>query len=203
MTPTSTTVYAVVGTAPCTSNPAAVTLNITSAPTVISNPFSECDEGTGTANFDLNSYNNIVNANSGNSVNWFLDNAGTISAPSPFNTSTTTVYAVVSNGNCNSLPTAITLNVANAPTAVTTSDQACDDGSGMAIFNLAILNNTVNASSGNSVNWFLDMAATIPAPDPITTTSITVYAVVNNGFCDSAPTPVSYTHLTLPTICSV
>ena len=172
----ATTVYAVVSSANCDSQPVPITLNATPAPTAINiQPLLGCAPTGGQAVFNLTLQNNIINGNSGNPVSWFFDMNGNtpINNPTSFPTGTsTTVYAVVGTPPCTSTPLAVALNVTSAPVANNIPPLVgCTPAGGQAVFNLALQNNIINGNSGNPVSWFVDMNTTA----------------------------VSYTHLTLPT----
>ena len=196
---TSTTVYAVVTSNGCTSTPVAISLTVTSAPTANTASSEECDSGNGTADFNLTNLENTVNGGSGNTVTWYSDMGATMSIPSLYNTTSTTVYAVVESGLCTSSPVAIMLTVGNSPTANTASSEECDSGNGTADFNLTNLENTINGGSGNTVTWYSDMGATMSIPSLYNTTSTTVYAVVGSGVCTSSPVAVMLTVGSSPT----
>jgi hypothetical protein len=72
---------------------------------------SECDEGNGTASFDLNNIGLNVNNELGNTVNWYFDSNATIPISSPYSTASTIVYAQVTNANCVSQIVAIGLSI--------------------------------------------------------------------------------------------
>lgn len=192
-TTTSTTVYAVVGTAPCTSAPIAVQLITDPSPsTNPAGPLELCDEGGGQAAFNLSTLNNTVSGGSG-TVIWYSDPAAMIPIPNPtnYNTASTTVYAVLTLNSCPSSPLAVTLTVNPAPTASPAGPlEVCSNGP-QATFDLLSLNGTISGGSG-TVSWFTNAAATIAVPNPaaFTSASTTVYAVLSEGGCDSAPLPV-------------
>jgi len=196
------TVYATITQNGCTSQAVAVTLNIVPQPPTAPASLSACDNGSGLASFNLNTLNSTVNAGSGNAVMWYTNMAATNPVPNPtfFVSGSTTVYAVVSDGFCNAQPVAVQLTVTPAPTAIPTSLSACNNGSGQGTFNLTAANLTVNGGTANLVNWYLNAGATMPINTPATFISgaTTVYAVVDNGTCVSAPVPVTLTLLAAP-----
>lgn len=78
----------------------------------------------------------------------------------------------------------ITIGVPGAmPNMATLS--ACDDGSGSALFDLTLADDTVNGSSGETVVWFEDMAGNTAINDPTAYLSSggTVYAALDIGGC--------------------
>ena len=89
---------------------------VTITPQPTGNPvtLSDCaDPNTGLATFNLTNSNATIG--NGFSVSWFQDMGLTIpiTNPSSFTTGTTTVYAVVSNGSCSSVPIPINIVVSN------------------------------------------------------------------------------------------
>lgn len=112
-----TIVYAVVQGSGCNSLPAPVTLNVVPAPTATPANVTGCDNGNGTATYNLNSVINIVNGGSGNTVSFWEDPTATVPINSPFSytTAANVVYATVSNGTCESVPVPITLQFDPAP----------------------------------------------------------------------------------------
>ncbi len=197
-----TTVYATVTQNGCTSQPVAITLSVVPEPTATPSSLSVCDNGSGQAAFNLNSLNNTINGGTGNAVNWYTNStlSNPVGNPAAFVSGNATVYAVVSDGFCNSLPVAIPLSIIPAPTAIPGSLSACDNGSGQATFNLSAATQSINGNTGNAVDFYLNAAATMPINNPgaFTAGSITVYAVVDNGTCTSAPVPVTLTVLAAP-----
>ena len=180
---TTTTIYAIVGSGLCLSQAVEVDLNVTNAPVAIATSADDCDEGNGTATFDLSMLVSTINNNTANTVNFFEDIAGTIPVASPFNTTTTTIYAIVGSGLCLSQAVEVDLNVTNAPVAITTSADDCDEGNGTATFDLSTLVSTINNNTANAVNFFQDIAGTIPVASPFNTNSTTIYAIVGSGLC--------------------
>lgn len=97
----------------------------------------ECLVGAGLATFDLTEADNVVNGGSGDAVNYYSDINLTIPLSSPHNSSSTTIYATVSNADCTSLPSEVELIVINGGDAGivelyctdigTTECDICDD----------------------------------------------------------------------------
>ncbi len=88
------------------------------------------------------------------------------------------------------------LTLTSAPTATSTNLTLCETANGQATFNLTSLNSAViGGGNGTTVNWFQDMAGTIPISNPsaYTTGTTTVYAQVSNGGCTSPLVPVNLT----------
>jgi gliding motility-associated-like protein len=181
----TTTVYAIVNNGPCQSQPVAVDLEVTTLTPAFSTTDTQCDDGTGSATFDLDVLANTVNGGNGLTVSWYSDAAATMSIGTPFTSAPTTVYAIVENGNCPSSIVAVTLDVSGSLPAFSTSDLQCDSGNGTADFNLDLLANVVNGGNGNTVNWYSNALATNSIASPFNSTSTSVYAIVTDGTCSS------------------
>ena len=194
----STTIYANVGTGNCLSSTVGVQLTVLDSPTAFTASGEACDEGNSTATFDLTNLESTINGGSGNMVHWFEDPAGTIPITSPYTSGSATIYANVDDGNCPSPIVEIDLNVLASPEANPAFSEACDDGNGIATFDLTSLESTVNGSTGNSVNWFEDMAGTIPISSPYTSATTTIYANVDDGNCISQLVEINLNTLNSP-----
>ena len=176
-------------------------LNITIRATPDANPagpLNECDNGSGEAVFDLTSLDNTVNGGTGDDVDWWSDSDATMAISSPYTTTSTTVYATVSNAFCTSESVAVELVVDPIPEANSTTSELCDEGLGLATFNLGALEGDVNGGSGNPVNWYSDIFGDNPINSPYITPSTTVYAEVDDGNCLSGLVPVDLIVLDLP-----
>ena len=188
----STTVFATVTVGTCTSGASPVTLTVSPVPVASPAAIQECVISGTQATFDLTSVNNTVNNNSGQPVNWYSDAAATmiIGSPTTYFTSSTTVFATVVNGNCESTPVAVTLTVDQIPNANDQTLSACDEGGNMATFDLTSAINAITGGQPSTVNFFEDIIATIPINNPSTYNSITatVYGFVtgSNG-CPGGP----------------
>lgn len=80
----------------------------------------------------------------------------------------------------------ISLNFNNAPTIVNPGDQeACDIGNGTGIFVLSDLTTIINNGTAANVNFFSDMAGTMPIVSPYITSGGPVYAQVDGSPCSS------------------
>ncbi len=148
---------------------------------------------TSTGVFDLTSVNNIVNAGSGFNVLWFqnADMTGAIGNPTNYLSGDATVYAVVDNGSCLSVPVPVVLTILQSPIANPASIHSCELNNDMAVFDLTTLDGEINGGSGN-VLWYLDMNLSTPIPNPSSyvSVSMTIYAVINDGQCVSDPVEV-------------
>ncbi|MCB0653060.1 MAG: hypothetical protein KDC85_17425, partial [Saprospiraceae bacterium] len=144
--------------------------------------------------------NEITGGNGALNVNWYTQPNGTIPInfanaldvldllPSP-----ATIYATVDDGTCESAPVPVIANLSTPPGATSVSTTECDEGGGVATFDLTALENNIDGN-GNTVNFYTNMAATnlIANPGNYSTTATTVYAVVtNSGGCTSNPVAVN------------
>ena len=195
-------VYAVVSDSGCDSAPAEVTLTVDPGPSTSMASMSLCDEGGGQATFDLTSQDATVNVGSGLTVLWFEDMAVTqpIGDPANYQSNTASVYAVVDDGMCQSLPVEVQLTVLPSPSASPTSLELCDEGGGQATFDLSSVDNIVNNGSGNTVTWYTDAGASMAVGTPAAhvSGSGSVFAVVSDGTCESSVVTVTLNVLSLP-----
>jgi hypothetical protein len=181
----------------------AIPVTILPLPMANTASMSACDEGGNSATFNLTTENNTVNGGTGFTVNWFEDI--TLSTPIvnalAFSSGTTTVYAVVDNGTCNSSPAAVSLTVLPAPMSNPAGPlEICDNGSGQGTFDLTALDNTVNGGSGQTVVWYTDAGAvnSIGTPNAYTSGAGTVYAAVFDGTCLSPTQAVTLSLISPP-----
>ncbi len=198
-----TLVYAVINDGICTSLPEPVALNLLPSPSAFNYALEDC--GTPNAFFDLTSFDvvNAVTGGSGASLNWFSDPGGIspLADPSNFITPiTTVVYVNAELNGCFSSLAEVTLNVLQAPSATAAELTDCDDGSGLATFDLTSLNNIVNNGTGFIVNYYTDNDATdqINVPNVFVSGGATVFAQVVEGTCPSEVVPITLTLLPGP-----
>ena len=181
------TVYAVIVSGQCSSDPVPVMLNIIDA--IVANPaqLAGCEDANSEALFDLTDLNDDVSSGVG-TVNWYWDSAGAmpINMPDSLVLPDTVVYAQVDAGGCLSDVVPITLMALASPTASNVSIDLCGDENGMVIFDLTSLDTAVIESTG-TVSWFADASLTTAINDPtaIMTGDTTVYATVSIGSCVS------------------
>lgn len=184
----STIVYAVVDDGTCQSEPVEVELIVDPKPEGDSVSAEMCGDENDEAVFDLISLENDISMGNG-VVEWYLEFEllDPIFFPGAFLTPTTTVYAVVFDGICYSDPIPIPLTVHPTPVGNPLSIQACDEGSGIGLFNLTEFDALVSGGEG-IVNWYLDEFLTelISNPEAFLSESTTIFATVENEFCISA-----------------
>lgn len=189
----STIVYAVVDDGQCLSAPVEVELTVLLQPVGDPTSASACGNENNEAVFDLTTLEAEISGGNG-VVDWYLE----IELQDPifnvtsFQTVTTTVFAVIFDGQCDSDPIPVELLVSPTPVAMPWLISACDDGSGMAWFDLWAYADSISGGMG-SVEWFLDETLVEPVPNPgaFLTESTIIFATVDDGVCVSDPVPVS------------
>jgi gliding motility-associated-like protein len=186
------TVYANVTAGNCSSGIVPVELIVIPLPVAMMDTQMECEDITGIATFDLTASDAAVSAGQG-AVSWFLDNAVTmpVGTPTMFTSDVdTTVYALVDDGTCISLPVAVALQVLPLPATMPDTLINCDNGNGTAPFDLTTAN--VTTTPGTTITWYQDAAATMMIFNTTGYQSAgeTVYAVVDDGNCSAPPVAV-------------
>jgi len=114
-------------------------------------PLSICDNGTGIGQFNLTNFDGIISGGNG-AVNWFTDAGATnpIANPTTYSSSSVTVYATVSNGNCISQVVPVSLQVNPLPIVNLTVAQAISCATSA---NGAISTNIGNATGPFTFDW--------------------------------------------------
>jgi gliding motility-associated-like protein len=169
----------------------------------------ECNEGGNQATFNLSANNNIVNGGTGAAVSWFSDPGVTVPIPNPggYLTGSTTVYATVFDGACVSTPASIVLEVLPGPVANAPNQslQICYTLFPPSVTeNISQVESEINGGTGQTVNWYVDAAATNPI-DPSDWQDLLangwdpIYATVTDGNCESATVPVNVALSPVPT----
>lgn len=188
--------YAVLNAIPANTNCrplAEFVIRVKPKPSVVNATRSICDAGLDNKEIvNLTSLNNIVNANTTNTVAWFSDSLNTaIASPATFEApaGTTVVFAKVTNaGGCFGVAR-VTLKVAAAPVVSATAKlEKCVSGS-TASFNLPDANAQI-AAAGPTFTYFATQAnassSTSPIPNTYSGPSTILYARVSNGGgCDA------------------
>ena len=194
-TSSTSIVYAVVDNGSCQSDPVPVTLEVLIEPVAMAGSMDSCEQANGMATFDLNTITDVISGGAGD-VNWYFDPEliTPISNPEQFLTPTITIYAIVDNGMCTSVPVEVILTVNPKPSADSAESQACGDAFDEAVFDLTELNDTIGEAP-NTILWFEDSTMMNPISDPTmySTTTTIVYAVVSDGICLSDPAEVFLT----------
>lgn len=184
-------------------NPLTVQIPVNTTPTA-NNPaaIDACDDGSP---IDLTEVNaEITGGGGGLTVKWYQDAGLTneINNPGAYIPGSTTVYAVVNNGNCSSVAVSLTINLIDDVDIFPINPiEKCGDENGNVTINLMDYDSQLNGNSGNPVGWYSDVGLTTPINNPgnYTTNGGTVYAVVSNSVCTSDAQPVVITVLPAPT----
>lgn len=194
------TIYAVVDNGSCLSDPVPINLTVILVPIANESTINLCEESNAMATFDLTTIDQVVSGGVG-MVSWYLDPGLNTPVPTPagYLTGTTTVFAVVNDGICSSLPASIELIVDLKPLGFTASMDLCGDVNDEAVFDLTTLDPTVSGGNG-TVQWYLEMELLdlIMSPNAFQTSSTMVYAVVFDGVCSSDAIPVELIVYTTP-----
>jgi gliding motility-associated-like protein len=185
------TIYAKVVDGKCSSNLVPVTLTVFLLPVAKPASAEICDI-SGFANFDLKQLEQTIkNGNNATSVMFFQDLSKTIPINSPYYTSSTVIYATISDSKCESNPVEITLTVLKVPEAFEASSSACPDSSGKATFKLTDLIPIItNNESGVTVKFYEDDLQLKGINSPYKSSTDTIFAVVSNGKCESEPVAI-------------
>lgn len=188
----SATIYAVVDNGSCLSDAVPVTLTLFLSPSASTAVMNQCEEENGMATFDLTDLDDLVSSGT-NTVLWYLDAGLTNPVPDPesFYTTSVIVYAIVTDGMCDSEPAEIELIVDPKPPADEVTEFACGDALNEAVFDLNAIGMEVSGGSG-TVDWYLDqgLAFQITNTGAYQTVTTTIYAVVFDGVCYSDPTAI-------------
>ena len=189
---------------------APVTLGVVvfQTPNANSTTLVECGIG-GVATFNLTANNNLINNLPGNIVGWFLDPNGNLPVPNPSSYTATNgsfVYAIVTNGNCNSIPGAVLLTVttATAPAITGVPSSLCQNAAPVNLPTTqsgvdgqwtgpGVTNNTFNPSgqSGATTLTFVPLpgqcALSATVSITVTTPSTPAITGVQSQICQSDP----------------
>ncbi|HZV70897.1 MAG TPA: gliding motility-associated C-terminal domain-containing protein [Saprospiraceae bacterium] len=195
----TTIVYAVIDNGTCQSEPVPVNLNVTQSPVGIPASIETCAEPSGQGLFNLTALDGTVNGGIG-IVTWYEDALGAVQIllPASYMSGNHIVYAQISDNGCLSQFIPVTLTIVNSVTANPAQMSICDDGTGMALFDLSTIETNVNGGSG-IVHWYSDQGATmiLGVPNMFLSGTATVYAQVTAGTCISSV--VSVNLIVLPT----
>ena len=194
-------IFAVVSDGRCVSAAMAYVLSVVN--NLPANPASlaTCDDG-GQGVFNLNTIiDDIIGSNSF-TVAFFLnsDLTGPITGDlSSYVSGPTTIYAITIDGNCQSLPVEVDLTLIPAIVPEPTSDETCDDGTGMGVFDLTQLESTIDNGQGFEVQWYVDSDTTnrILNVNNYNTSTGSVWAVLTNGSCRSVAVEIALNVITL------
>ncbi|WPP49450.1 T9SS type B sorting domain-containing protein [Catalinimonas niigatensis] len=201
---THTITYTTTGTC---SRSSTFDVEIFAVPTANNLSLEVCEdaEGSNSATVDLTALESAINGGAGLSFTWY-DDAGLAPAdeiltPNNYSVSNGTYYAVVSNGNCQSVAT-VTYTVRSWPALADLTPEVCETtaGSGIATVSLSALEASMGAM-GLSFNWYTDAAMTIPvSPGSVSVShGDDFFARATDGTCSNTAS-VTFTVNTLPTV---
>lgn len=157
-------------------------------PALPSNFPQSCESSTGTASFDLTSLDEEISGGQG-VVNWYLDAQGVnpIDDPTNFTTVSTTVFAAVENGGCESGTIAIPIGVSEAIDINIVLEIPIDCFGD----NDAALDVPINGGTGPfDFDWNIDALDGIPKPDNLGPGIYSVTVTDDNGCIDTATVEV-------------
>jgi len=178
----------------CESPLSEVELDALPTPLVQADTLQACDDGTGTAAFDLTAADVITNG--AGSLSWYEDAAlgSPIADPANYTSAAGTVYAQAAQDSCLSNVAEIELLVNSVDVADSYSITQCGDQSGFSTFDLTAVEDSIYAGAG-TVEWYTDagQANPIASPASYNSPSSTVYAFAIEGPCTSVPVPVTLT----------
>ena len=189
-------VYAVVTDADgCISDPVVFHLDTDNNLPAFPADAEACDDGFGMGVFDLALLTDIITGGNAFDVEFYLEQAlnNQILTPNDFNSGVAVIYAITIDGPCQSVPVAIDLSLIPPIVATPAGDDLCDEGSGMATFDLATLEDDINNGQSHDVIWYSDAGLTMPIPDINNYVSGggSVWAVLSNGNCESEAVEVT------------
>lgn len=196
------TIYARVLDGNCKSNIVALVLKVNLLPVAKASSAEQCDEGPGTASFDLSKIETAIkNGNAGTTVSFFSDPGGSNPISSPYETSSTIIYASIFNGKCESKLVPVTLTVIPLPTAQETTKKECPGLDGKAQFKLTdLVKDIIGNQTGVTVKFYEDDLLFKLITPPYSTKGDTIYAVVSNGKCQSEAVKVILSIIDLNTV---
>ncbi|HEX5625154.1 MAG TPA: hypothetical protein VFX48_03980, partial [Saprospiraceae bacterium] len=181
------TIYAKIVDGICSSALVPVTLKVLLLPIAKPAALEFCDDGSGSATFDLSlAENTIKNGNASSTVRFYEDFNKTLPISSPYLSSTTVIFATIFNGECESAPVTVNLSVLPVPKADSAIAIACPEADGKAEFRLTDLIILISGGqSGVTVRFFEDDLGLRPITPPYRSSGDTLYAIVSNAKCNS------------------
>lgn len=196
----TTTIFATVDNGVCTSGAVPIEISVTDQLNGMNASLETCADTSGQGLFNLSSLDATVSGGIG-TVTWYEDALGntTIANPGTYMSGSATVYAQITDSVCSSGFIPVMLNIVNSVTANPVQISLCDEGSGIATFDLLSLENSISGGVGQ-VNWFMDPSGISPftATQTFTSGNTTLYARVNAGNCISEIVPVQLNVLQVP-----
>ena len=173
----------------CESKPAEIRLIVLDRPEGFSITEKICDNGNGTATFDLNALlPKLTGGKTGLTVKFYKEEDLLTEIMSPYTTSSTTIYAQLFNGKCYSEPIEINLIISNLNAIPLAIDKICDDGNGQGEFDLVNIGTLLtNGDSSIIIKYFSDTVTMGPITLPLFVTGKdTIYAKLCKADCESS-----------------
>ena len=203
----STFVYAVVDNGFCQSEVIEVELIVLPTPLAFPTTLEACEEvtGTGRATFDLDEIDDVVSGGRGGvDVMYYSDPGGLVPVPNPFQTGTTTIYARVSNGECESNLVEIKIFVFPRPRGRNYTVKFCEDPDmpGQVEVNLDSIVDSMRLIPSHTGRFFDDIFLSQTVSSPFTANEgITIlYLQLSDGRCESDPIQLTIEVVKAPTI---
>ncbi len=190
----TTTIFATTFDGKCESKPVEIKLTVLDPPKARSTAATACDEGDGRGIFILDLLKFIIqnDTSSAKTVKFFKEASLVTEVQSPYRSAKDTLYAVVYDSNCGSLPVPVYLELGKLPAPAQISDSQCIDSLGKTSFDLSKYFKMIREQDSSIViKWYADtsLADTVSSPF-IIHESDTIYAQLSKGTCKSALTPV-------------
>jgi gliding motility-associated-like protein len=188
----SDTIFAVVTNAKCSSEPVAIILMVSSlnkTPLVID---KNCDDGNGTAKFDLlNVIKILQGADTTISIKWYADSVQSNQIiPPVYITGKDTIYAFLFKDSCTSKHIPIILEAIKRPKAKAYDWFICSADKDSLIFDLRTIRDSINQNSGLAVVFSKDSLLTKLVSSSYYTSGDTLYAATLDGSCASIPVKI-------------
>lgn len=191
-TSTTTSIHAKVVDGMCESDLVLIQLIVNAKPEGNEVEINVCEDiaGQGNAVIDLTMYIDSISTGSGLTITFHEDMFFFTEASNPYTAQvgTTTLFARVSNDDCDSDPITITINVLESPGIHAATIAVCEDppGSGLGYFELDSMTVfVIGNQSGLTVKWYADSNRTIVFNQPYLGGDTTIYAIADNGACES------------------
>lgn len=184
----TTIIFASTSDGKCESNPAEIKLTVLPRPSGKSITEKICDNGDGKGTFNLNNLiSKITGGKNGITVKFYEDIDLIKQIQSPYTTSSTKIYAQLFDGRCYSEPIEIILDVSNINGIPLIIDKICDNGNGIATFDLDnVLLQLTQGDTSIITKFYEDTISLAPITLPVFVTGRdTIYAKLCKGICVS------------------
>ncbi|MBK9108258.1 MAG: gliding motility-associated C-terminal domain-containing protein [Saprospiraceae bacterium] len=186
------TIYATVSDGTCVSDPVEIILKVTDLNSVLLLSDRACDDGSGTAIFNLfGATRYLQQGDTSIKVSWYRDSLKVDTLISPVNISgIDTIYAFLRKDSCVSKYIPVILESVNRPVAQSCTFEFCSDSLGLVNFPLSTLEDCIRGAqhSGKQILFARDSLMTNVINGTYTGTGDTLYAVILDSPCNSNPT---------------